>query len=78
MCKVLFKQIIFGKKTILFKKKNKHFLNTISPIIFNKKITIHSGKKEMSRYTHFFHNKLKVDNLFLTKKIKPQPILKKK
>ena len=78
MFKFYFIQTLKKKSNFIVKKKNKSQLNTISPIFFNKKAVFHSGKKKMSRTLHFFHNNLKIYNLFLTKKIKPQPIFKKK
>lgn len=71
----IFKKLIFYN-TDSIKTKNSNFF--FNPIYFFKEINIYNGTVFVNRHIFFFHNKIKAGNLFLTKKIKPMPVLKKK
>lgn len=75
MCTKLFKRLLYvGNSTMYLKNRS----TVVRIPMFGKRILTSSGKSKLTRDLFFFHNKLNVSNLFLTKKVKPRPILKKK
>ena len=49
----------------------------IDPTLFDTILIAYSGKYRFTRSIFFLHNNINASNLFLTKKIKPKPIIKK-
>lgn len=70
-----FKRFIFTKTRFFYIRNTALRVN---PLLFNSVFLTYSGKFKLQRSVFFIHNKSKLSNLFLTKKIKPKPILKKK
>ena len=71
----------FFINTVCLKGKKMRVFNSslhINPVFFGKNVEFYNGVSILNRNLFFIHNSSRLSNLFLSKKIKPRPVLKKK